>query len=151
MEEKNYPGAPQQTEEEKANWAKFEALAKKYREDASFRARIDAGDVSDSLKYLGVRIADGVKAKIVADTADQIHFAVPPPGRAGEITADALSAVVGGGSHTAGTAACAGTAGSFGCSSAPSTMSTAGTGGTIGSASSEGQRRNDPVDVSFEA
>jgi len=151
MEEKNYSGAPQQTEEEKANWAKFEALAKKYREDASLRARIDAGDVSDSLKYLGVKIADDVKVKIVADAADRIHFAVPPPGRVGEMAAEALSAIVGGGSHTAGTAACAGTAGSFGCSSAPSTMSSAGTGGTIGSASSEGRRREAPVDVSFNA
>lgn len=151
MEEKSYSAAPQQTEEEKANWAKFEALARQYREDASLRARIDAGDVSDSLKYLGVSIADGVKVRIVADTADQIHFAVPSPGRVGEMAAEALSAIVGGGSHTAGTAACAGTAGSFGCSSAPSTMSTAGTGGTIGSASSEGERRRNPVEVSFQA
>lgn len=150
MEGKDYSGAPRQTEEEKANWAKFEALARQYRDDASLRARIDAGDVSDSLKYLGVSIADGVKARIVADTADRIHFAVPPPGRVGEMSSSALGAVVGG-SHTAGTAACAGTAGSFGCSSAPSTMSTAGTGGTIGSASSESQRRSEPVDVAFRA
>jgi len=131
MEEKNYSDAPQQAEEEKANWAKFEALAKQYREDASLRARIDAGDVSDSLEHLGVSIAGGVKVKIVADTADRIHFAVPPPGRVGEMSAESLSAVVGG-THTAGTAACAGSAGSFGCSCAPSTMSTAGTGGTMG-------------------
>jgi len=143
MEEKSYSGAPQQTEEEKANWVKFETLAKQYREDASLRARIDAGDVSDTLEYLGVSIADGVKVRIVADTADRIHFPVPPPGRVGEMSVENLSAVVGG--NTAGTAGCIGTAATFGCSCAPSTMSTAGTGGTIGSASSESGSRPDSV------
>ena len=147
MEEKSHSTVPQQTEEEKANWAKFEVLAKQYREDASLRARIDAGDVSDSLEYLGVNIADGVKVRIVADTADRIHFAVPPPGRAVEVTAETLGTVVGG-TNTAGTAACAGSASTFGCSSAPSTMSTAGTGGTIGSASSESSKR--PASVNLE-
>ncbi len=135
MQEKNRSQASQLTEEEKANWAKFVTLAKQYREDAALRARLDAGDVSDSLEYLGVNIADGVTARIFADTADRIHLVVPPPGRVGEMTVETLGAIVGG--NTAGTAACGGTAGSFGCSSAPSSMSSASTASTVGSASSE--------------
>jgi len=148
MQEKNRSDASQMTEEEKANWAKFQTLAKQYREDAALRARIDAGDVSDSLEYLGVNIADGVKARIFADTAEQIHLVVPPPGRIGEMTVETLGAVVGG--NTAGTAACGGTAGSFGCSSAPSTMSSASSASTIGSASSESSGRPGTT-VSLEA
>ena len=123
---------PEKIEETRAHVARFEAFSERYRNDASLRARIDAGDVSDSLADLGITLPSGVTARIVADTHETRHFIFPPdPNTA--LSDETLDMVAGG--KTAGTAACGGTAGTFATSTTPSSASSAGSASTVGTAS----------------
>lgn len=121
---------PERKKKLSSNYAAFEDLASRYRGDPDLRARVDAGDVSDLLTELGVSVPAGIEARIVANTADTIHFIFPPDPNAQ--VSDELLSVVAGGGKTANTTGTVGSAGSFACSSAPSTAGTVGTAGTAG-------------------
>ena len=123
---------PERREELRSNYAAFETLAARYRDEAGLRSRIDSGDISDSLSKLKIDLPSGVEAKIVADTSDTVHFVLPPDPNT-ELSEEMLSVLSGGG-KTAGSAGSVGSAGTAGCSSAPSTLSSVGSAGTAGTA-----------------
>jgi len=118
-------------------WRKFRTLAERYHNDASLRARIDSGDVSEAIEYLGIAPADKGEIRVVADTPDLLHFVMPRPVRDSDLRLpdETLSGIAGGGGHCAGTGACASTAGSMACSTVPSSASSGGSVSTVGSAS----------------
>ena len=122
---------------EGGRWQKFRTLAERYRNDASLRARIDGGDVSEAIEYLGITPDDKGEIRIVADTPDTLHFVMPRPVRNLDLRLpdETLSGIAGGGGHCAGTGATASTAGSMACSTVPSSASSGGSVSTIGSAS----------------
>lgn len=125
----------QQTEgfaEAFANLQRFYDVRERYLEDEFLRARIDSGDVSDTLSELGIAETPGVEMRIVVDTPDRVHFVLPPDPNV-ELGDESLAAVAGG--KTAGSAGSVSSASSVGCSTVPSSVSSAGTAGTVGTAS----------------
>ena len=118
------------TPEERANQTRIEDLAERYRADPELRARIDSGDAAGMLAELGIDLPEGVDHRIVVDTREVRHFALPPdPNR---LLRDETLADVSGGS-TLGSAASVGSMSSLVCSTGPSSLSSAGTAGTAGS------------------
>ena len=119
------------SQQERANWARFENLAERYRDDPELRARIDSGDTAREVDELGIDPPPGVEFRIVANSPEVHHLALPsdPNTALGDET---LNRAVGGSSL--GTAASVGSVGTFGCSTAPSSLSSVGTVGTAGSA-----------------
>ena len=114
--------------EERAGQARAEDLAQRYRDDSELRARIDSGDTADALAELGIDLPPDVDHRIVANTDDTYHLALPPdPNEA--ITDEALGSVSGGNSNVS-TAGSVGSMGSFGCSCFPSSVSSVGSLGT---------------------
>jgi len=122
---------------------KARVLAERYRDDASFQARVDAGDLSEALKYLGVAddLSGDVNIRMVFDTGDTMHFVLPTPGLFQAMRDESLSGVAGGAGHCAGTAGCGGTASSFLCSCLASTVGSAASASTAGTASSGSEDR----------
>ena len=118
------------TPEERANQTRIEDLAERYRADPELRARIDSGDAAGMLAELGIDLPPGVDHRIVADTREVRHFALPPDPNT--LLRDETLADVSGGS-TLGSAASVGSMCSFVCSTGPSSLSSAGTAGTAGS------------------
>ena len=118
------------TPEERANQTRIEDLAERYRADPELRARIDSGDAAGALAELGIDLPEGVDHRIVADTREVRHFALPPDPNT--LLRDETLAEVSGGS-TLGSAASVGSMSSFVCSTGPSSLSSAGTAGTAGS------------------
>ena len=113
------------------NYARFETLAERYQDDAALRSRIDTGDVTDSLDYLGIIMPPGIETRIVAETAETQYFLLPPDPNM-ELSDEDLSMVAGG--KTAGTSGSLSSASTIGCSTAPSTLSTLASAGTAGTA-----------------
>ena len=114
--------------EERAGQTCAEDLAQRYRDDPELRARIDSGDTADALAELGIDLPPDVDHRIVANTDDVYHLALPPdPNEA--ITDEALGSVSGGNSNVS-TAGSVGSMGSFGCSCFPSSVSSVGSLGT---------------------
>ena len=118
--------------EERAAEARFEDLARRYRDDPELRARIDSGDVADEVAYLGVEamLPAGAEPRIVANTDEVYHLALPsdPNAMLGD---DTLSNVSGGSSL--GSASSVGSMSSFLCVCVPSSLGSAGSAGTAGS------------------
>lgn len=126
---------PQSTagsEEARAIYERFAELSEQYRNDASLRARIGAGDAADWLRELGIAVAPGMEARVVADTHEVRHLVFPPDPNIA-LSDEALDMIAGG--KTAGTAGSAGTASTVVTSTALGTASSAGSAATVGSAS----------------
>ena len=123
-------GSIARTPEERAAEARFEDLARRYRDDPGLRARIDSGDVADAIAYLGVELPAGAEPRIVANSDEVYHLALPsnPNAMLGD---DTLTNVSGGSSL--GSASSAASMSSLVCSTGPSSLSSAGTAGTAGS------------------
>ena len=116
--------------EERAGQARIEDLARRYRDDPELRARIDSGDAAEEIAALGVEPSSGVETRIVANTDEVYHLALPSDPNA--MLSDKTLSDVSGGSSL-GSASSAGSIGSFVCSTAPSSLSSAGSAGTAGS------------------
>ena len=119
--------------EHRANQERFEDLARRYLDDPELRAKIDSGDVTDEIAFLGFEAAlpDDVEPRIVVNTDEVYHLALPSDPNA--MLSDEMLINVSGGS-TLGSAASVGSMSSFLCSTAISSLGTAGTAGTAGSA-----------------
>ena len=111
--------------------ALLKRLSADYRADAGLRARIDGGDSRPVLAALGVDNPSGVALRVVPDTPEVYHLAMPLDPN--DVVADsALSEIVGG--STVGSGATIGSAGCFACSTMASSASSASTVSTAGSA-----------------
>ena len=117
---------------DRANWARFERLAGRYRDDPALRARLDSGDMAGELAELGIALPDGVEARFAANTDDTYHVALPPNPNT-TLADEALTQVSGG--STLGSAGCVGSMSSFACSTGPSSIGSASSAGTAGSRS----------------
>lgn len=110
----------------KKHYPAFAGLAKRYRDDAMFRSRIDAGNTAAVLGDLGLRVPPGIETRLVANTPGTFHFVLPPDPNA-EISEESLSTVSAGGKS----AGSLGTVGCFGCATGTvSTVSSTTTAGT---------------------
>lgn len=107
------------------------APALRYRDDASKRSYLAAGDVQDLLSELEGTRPSGLDFLIVANTADTYYFVLPPDPNA-EVSDEALDVVAAG--TTAGSASSVGTASSLGCSCLASTFGTGGSAACLSSA-----------------
>ena len=118
--------------EARANQARFEDLARRYRDDPELRAKIDSGDVADEIAFLGVEavLPADAEPRIVVNSDEVYHLALPsdPNAMLGD---DTLTNVSGG--STLGSAASVGSMSSFLCVCVPSSVGSAGTAGTAGS------------------
>ena len=127
------PFEPELLEKAKLRIPVYDELAHRYRNDADLRARIDDGDMADSLSKLGIVVPPDIEVRIVVNTPDTFHLIMPPDPNV-ELSDEALSMMAGGKS-----AGSAGTAGTAGCVSSASTtygtVSSASSGGSAGSAS----------------
>lgn len=119
--------------EGRTNMEHFYAYAARVQEDPALRARIESGDVADTLAELGLpNPPEKIEVRIVVDTPEVVHIVLPPDPNA-DLTDESLSAVAGG--KTAGSAGCAGTASTMACSTVPGSVSSASTAATAGTAS----------------
>lgn len=118
--------APTPTELREARW-KMEALAERYRTDASLRRRIDEGDTAEALAEIDIEAPPHAEVRFVADTDEVMHFTLPPDPNV-DLADEALHEA--GGSNSAGSAA---TVFTFG-----TTPSTASSASSVSSASSAG-------------
>ncbi len=106
-------------------WAAFEAAARRYRDDAPWRERIDDGEseaVSGLMSDIALTPAPGASVRVRAND-DRVFHVIMPPDPNMTVTDETLSGVVGG--ARAGTMASLSSAGTAGCSTAPSTLGTA--------------------------
>lgn len=106
-------------------WAAFEAAARRYRDDASWRERIDDGEseaVSGLMSDISLTPAPGASVRVRANDDRTFHVIMPPDPNM-TVADETLSGVVGG--ARAGTMASLSSAGTAGCSTAPSTLGTA--------------------------
>ena len=117
--------------EERANQARAEDLSRRYHDDPELRARIDSGDVAGEIAWLGVELPAGVEPRIVANSDEVYHFALPSDPNA--TLGDETLAQMSGGAPTLGSASSAGTMSTFGCSTWASSIGSAGSAGTAGS------------------
>ncbi len=109
--------------EQRAGQARVEDLARRYRDDPELRARIDSGDTADALAELDIDLPSGVDCRVVANTDDTYHLALPSdPNEA--MTDEDLGSIAGG--VRASTAASVSSVGSFACSTGPSSIGSAG-------------------------
>lgn len=107
-------------------WAAFRAAARRYRDDAPWRARIDdgeAGAVSALMSEIDLTPAPGASIRVRAND-DRVFHVIMPPDPNMDVADETLSGVVGG--ARPGTMSSMSSAGTAGCSTAPSTLGTAG-------------------------
>lgn len=107
-------------------WRAWQNAAQRYRADAPWRARIDAGDnraISGLMVDVGLTPAPGARVSVRANDDETFHFILPPDPNI-ELADESLGGIVGG--ANASTMASSSSAGTFGCSCGPSTFGTAG-------------------------
>ena len=121
----------ERTEASGMNMERPRAPALRYRDDASKRSHLAAGDIQDLLSELKGPRPPGLDFLIVANTADTYYFVLPPDPNA-DVSDEALAAVAAG--TTAGSASTVGTASCLGCSCLASTFGTGGSAGSVSSA-----------------
>ena len=110
----------------------FMLFADTYREDPEFRARVDE-DVTSVMDEWGIPFQPGVELRIAENTAEVVHFVLPPDPNVA-LSDESLGMVAGGKtSSTAGSAGSASTA-----SSVCTTASCAGSASSVGSVGSHG-------------
>lgn len=119
--------------EARANWARAEDLARRYRDDPELRARIESGGAANEIAALGIELPPGVETRVVANSDEVWHLALPsdPNAALGDETLTDVS----GGASTLGSAASVGSIGCIICSTGPSSLSSVGSAGTAGSRS----------------
>lgn len=122
-----FPDLPQAAPdlESAPEWRAWQNAAQRYRGDAAWRGRIDAGDdraISGLMADVGLAPAPGARVSVRANDDETFHFVLPPDPNAA-LADESLAGVVGG--ARASTMASAGSAGTFGCSCAPSTLGSA--------------------------
>ena len=107
-------------------WRAWQNAAQRYRADAPWRARIDAGDnraISGLMVDVGLAPAPGARVSVRANDDETFHFILPPDPNI-ELADESLGGVVGG--ANASTLGSIGSAGTIGCSTVPSTLGSAG-------------------------
>lgn len=107
--------------EYRANKARLDALAERWRSDDALRSRIESGNTRDALRELEIELPQDVEARFAADTEEVTHVVFPPDPNVFLADED-LRAASGGGVSSIGSA--------FSASSIPSCIS------SLGSASS---------------
>ena len=119
-------------QESDPRWLAFQHAARRYRDDAPWRARIDGGEaeaVSALMSEVALAPAPGASVRVRANDDRTFHVVMPPdPNNA--IADETLSGVVGG--VRAGTLGSMSTVGSMGCSCVPSSLGSALCAGTVG-------------------
>ena len=128
-----FPDTPQAVPglESAPEWRAWQNAAQRYRADAPWRARIDAGDnraISGLMVDVGLAPAPGARVSVRANDDETFHFILPPDPNI-ELADESLGGIVGG--ANASTLGSVSSAGTFGCSCAPSTF---GSGGCVSSA-----------------
>ena len=127
-----WPDTPEKIALARTKYDRVSEFSERYRNDASLRALIDDGDVSDALADLGIDLPSDVEARIVADTPETFHFILPPDPNA-VLSDETLDMIAGG--KSAGSAGTAGTASTAVTSTALSSAGSAGSVSTAGTAS----------------
>ena len=74
---------------------RYERFAKRLRDDAGLRARVEAGDTGEALRALGLEAPPGVEMRVAVNTPEVFHVAFPPDPNT-DMTDDDLTSVVGG-------------------------------------------------------
>ena len=110
--------------------ALLKRLSADYHADPALRARVDGGDSRPVLEALGVDNPAGAELRVVANTPEVWHLAMPLDPN--DVVADAVLKDVAGGS-TVGSGGSIGSAGCFACSTAASSLSSVSTTSTAGS------------------
>ena len=113
------------------SYALLKQLSAAYHADPALRARIDGGDSRPVLDALGVENPSGVALRVVPNTPEVHHLAMPLDPN--DVVADTVLSEVTGGA-TVGSGGTIGSAGCFACSTAASCLSSAGSVSTAGSA-----------------
>ena len=118
------------------NVGPFLALARRYREDAGYRRRVQADPIAafreQGIEWPAGGVAlDGVEVRVVANTDDRLYVVLPSEPN-WDLSDETLAAVAGG--ETVASAGSVGTAGSIACSTAFGSFGTIGTAGTASSA-----------------
>lgn len=102
----------------------LESLAERYRGDEELRARIDSGDAANALAEIGVAVPPGAEVRVVENTDDVYHVAMPADPSA-ELSDRALAPVAGGSTADAVPLSSAGTVSTIpSCIGCASTVST---------------------------
>ena len=119
------PGSAEDSESAPA-WLAFQDAARRYREDETWRARIDDGEaeaVSALMRAIELKTAPDATVRVKANDAATFHFILPPDPNM-DLADESLSGVAGG--ARAGSLASVSTAATIGCSCVPSTVGSAG-------------------------
>ena len=74
---------------------RYERFAKRLRDDAELRARIESGDADGALRALGLEAPAGVELCVAVDTDKVVHIAFPPDPNA-DLRDEELTWAVGG-------------------------------------------------------
>ncbi len=107
-------------------WLAFQDAARRYREDESWRARIDDGEaeaVSALMRDIELKAAPDAAVRVKANDAETFHVVLPPDPNM-TLVDESLSGIAGG--TRASSMASVTTASSVGCSCMPSTLGSAG-------------------------
>ena len=119
-----------QKQETDPSWLAFQAAALRYRDDESWRSRIDSGD-KDAMAALMADIAlvpaPGARVRVRANDAGTFHFILPPDPNV-PLSDDTLTGIAGG--AQASSAGSLSSIGTVGCSTCPSSIGTAGSAST---------------------
>ena len=107
-------------------WLAFQDAARRYREDESWRARIDDGEaeaVSALMRDIELKAVPDATVRVKANDAETFHVVLPPdPNMA--LVDESLSGIAGG--TRASSMASVTTASTVGCSCMPSSLGSAG-------------------------
>lgn len=109
------------------DFARYDALTERYRNDAALRKRLAADDAAEALVEFGVELPRETRVKCVENTQDDVYFVMPANPNA-LLSDEDLRHVTGGSSLSS--AFCFGSAGSL--PSCVSSVGSASTGGTAG-------------------
>ena len=95
-----FPDTPQAAPglESAPEWRAWQNAAQRYRDDASWRARIDAGDnraISGLMVDVGLTPAPGARVSVRANDDETFHFILPPDPNI-ELADESLGGIVGG-------------------------------------------------------
>ena len=111
-------------------WLAFQDAARRYRDDESWRERIDNGDaeaISALMRDVELDVASDTKVRVAANGEGTFHFVLPPDPNV-VLADESLPDVVGG--VAASSIGSVSTSSTFACSCFPSTTGSLGTAGT---------------------
>ena len=111
-------------------WMAFQDAARRYRDDESWRARIDVGDaeaISALTRDVGLDVVSGTAIRVSVNDEETFHFILPPDPNV-DLADENLYGVVGG--ARASSMSSISSASTLACSCMPSTCGSALCGGT---------------------